>query len=361
MLSALGADLGRKVAERWVSLLGSPALAFWIGGLLAWTWGHGGFTGPNSGWRALERWWVSSFGGTSVVVQALFAVLALLVVAGSAQLGELMVFGALRLLEGYWPRWARPVRAAVVVLRGKIVDRRIERWRTLARRRDELTAGERAEYAALNRWRAGVPADPRDRMPTRLGDVLRAAESRPRHRYGLDAVVCWPRLWMAMPETARIEVAAARTRVDDGARLWLWSLLFCVWAFFTWWALAVALVGLVVGYRAALAGSVGYGELVQTCYDLYRRDLYAAAGQEPPADAREEVEAGRRLTAYLERGPAVAGEADERETRGGAAGVAADSRPTSPLPPDAGPSRGVPGPLRGGRGPVVPGPADRDA
>lgn len=307
MLSALGADLGRSVAERWVSLLSSPALVFWIGGVLAWTWAHGGFTGPDSGWRELEHWWVQSFGTTSVVVQALLAVLALLLVAGSAQLAELLLFGALRLLEGYWPRWARPVKTAVVGLRGRAIDRRVERWRTLARRREELTTDERAEYAALNRWRAGVPADPRDRMPTRLGDVLKAAESRPRHRYGLDAVVCWPRLWMAMPETARIEVSAARTPLDDGARLWLWSLFFCVWTIFAWWALGIALVGMIVGYRVAFAGSTSYGQLVQTCYDLYRRDLYTAVGQELPTDPQQEFEAGKRLTAYLERGPAVEG------------------------------------------------------
>ncbi|GAB3431352.1 hypothetical protein [Actinophytocola sediminis] len=241
-------------------------------------------------------------------MQALFAVLALLMVVGSAQIAELLVFGALRLLEGYWPRWARPVRAAVITSRGKNVDRRVKRWRTLARRREELTTDEYVEYAALNRWRIGVPPDPRDRMPTRLGDVLKAAESRSRHRYGLDAVVCWPRLWMAMPESARIEVSAARTQLDNGARLWLWSLVFCVWTIFAWWALGIALVGMIVGYRVALSGSAGYAQLVQTCYDLYRRELYISVGQEPPTDPRREVETGRRLTAYLERGPAVEGE-----------------------------------------------------
>jgi hypothetical protein len=276
-----------------------------MGGLLAWIWGHGGFTGPNSGWRELERWWAQSFGTTSAVAQALFAVLALLLVAGSAQLGELLLFGVLQLLEGYWPRWARPARAAIVALRGKAVDRRVERWRTLARRREELTSDEHAEFAALNRWRSGVPADPRDRMPTRLGDVLKAAESRSRHRYGLDAVVCWPRLWMAMPETARFEVSAARTQLDNGARLWLWSLLFCVWTVFAWWALGIALVGMAIGYRVALAGSTSYGQLVQTCYDLYRKDLYLAVGHELPTDPGQELDAGRHLTAYLERGPAL--------------------------------------------------------
>ncbi|GAA3623180.1 hypothetical protein C8D88_110209 [Lentzea atacamensis] len=311
MLSALGTGLGTKVAERWAGLLGSPALVFWIGGLLAWTWGHGGFAGPNSGWRELERWWARSFGTTSVAVQAFVAVLLLLLVAGSARLGESLIFGVLRLLEGYWPRWARPLRVVMVALRGRVVRRRAERWRAFARRREELTTAERAEYASLNRWRAGVPADPGDRMPTKLGDVLRAAESRSRHRYGLDAVVCWPPLWLAMPDTARAEVSAARTQLDDGARLWLWSLLFCVWTPFTWWALGVALLGMIVGYRVALAGSVPYGRLVQTCYDLYRKDLYAALGHEMPTDPQLEIEAGRRLTAHLERGPGLTSAAGE--------------------------------------------------
>jgi hypothetical protein len=305
VLGALGAGLGQKVADRWADLLSSPALVFWIGGLLAWVTGHGGLVGDGSGWGELERWWTRSVGATSAVVQALAAVLLLLVVAGSARLVELVVPGALRLLEGYWPRPARSLRNGMVALRGRRGDRRVERWRVLARRRAALTADERAEYAWLNQWRTGVPADPADRMPTRLGDVLKAAESRPRHRYGLEATVCWPRLWMVMPETARVEVAAARVRLDDGAVLWLWSLLFCVWTIFTWWALVVALVGMVVGYRIALAGSATFGLMVQTCFDLHRDDLYAALGQALPTDPTQERAAGRRLTAYLERGPVL--------------------------------------------------------
>jgi hypothetical protein len=289
--------LGGKVAERWATLLASPALVFWIGGVLAWVLDRGGL----SGFQEVERLW----GRTSVVAQALLVVLLLLVVGGSARLADQLKLGVLRVLEGYWPRWAAPFRAAMVTLRGKVIDSRTEKWRALARRRDTLTVSERTHYAALNSWRATLPPDPRDRMPTRLGDILRAAESRPRHRYGLDAVVCWPRLWLVMPEAARIEVATARVRLDEGALLWLWSLLVGIWMIFTWWALAVMVIGMIVGYRLALSGSIGYGQLVQTCFDLYRKDLYEALRCEMPAGADQEVEAGRRLTAYLERGPTL--------------------------------------------------------
>ncbi|QUQ63684.1 hypothetical protein JJ691_13970 [Kutzneria sp. CA-103260] len=294
--------LGGKAAERWAALLTSPALLFWIGGVLAYVWANGGLFGTDAGWSALAAVWTQTFGTTTPVSEAVLAVCALLLVAGSARLADLVTPTVLRLLEGYWGRVAGPLTA----LRGKAIDRKITRWRDLARRRSELSNGERQRYQRLNAWRVGVPADPRDRMPTRLGNLLKAAESRPRHRYGLDAVVCWPRLWLVMPEAARTEVTAARARLDEGARLWLWSLLFCVWAVFTWWALAFALLGMIIGYRTILGGAAVYGRLVLSCHDLYRKDLYTALGWELPADAREEIRAGQRLTAFLERGPQLA-------------------------------------------------------
>ena len=127
-------------------------------------------------------------------------------------------------------------------------------------------------------------------------------------------MVCWPRLWLIMPETARNEISAVHDRLNEGARLWLWSLLFCVWAIFTWWALGVALLGMIVAYRTALAEAAVYGRLVQTCYDLYRKELYATLGRTFPEDARQEILAGRRLTAYLERGPLLEPATEEPRT-----------------------------------------------
>jgi len=49
--------------------------------------------------------------------------------------------------------------------------------------------------------------------------VLRAAEDRPRDRYGLDPVVCWPHLWLTLEKETQQELASSRKELDDGARL----------------------------------------------------------------------------------------------------------------------------------------------
>lgn len=305
MLSAMWSGLGGRVADTWAGLLSSPALGFWIGGVLAWVIAHGGLVGAGSGWPELQAVVMSTFGSMPTAGQAIVAVVLLLGVAGSARIGEALLPGALRVLEGYWPRPAAPLRRSLVIVRGYFLDRRLVRWRDLAQRRTRLTATEWSDYVALTAWRVTVPPAPRDRMPTKLGDALRAAESRPEIRYGLDAVVCWPHLWLVMPEQARIETSAARRQLDDGVRLWLWSLLFIVWVVFTWWALPVAVGGMAVGCRLALIGATTYGQLVQASFDVHRRSLYEAMGWSFPADPRDEHLTGERLTAYLQRGPAL--------------------------------------------------------
>ncbi len=304
MLTALWSGIGDKAADRWAALLQSPALAFWLLGLLAWVWRHGGLWGPGSGWTDLVHAWDSALGGSGLVAQAVAVGVGLLIVSGCDQLGRLLTLPVLRLLEGYWPRWLDPLAARRIERRSERIKDDAEAWRTLFARRDALNAQEYAQLLRLEQRRAAVPTRAAERMPTALGDRLRVMESRPRLRYGLDAVTTWPRLWLLLPDTARTGASAAREGLDEAARWWAWSLLSLVWVALAWWVLPIAVLGLVVAYRWALMAAAAYAVVVQSCFDLHRDLLYTALGVPPADDPAGEREAGARVTRFLQRGAA---------------------------------------------------------
>src|SRR2546430_2383406 len=86
MLTALWSGLGDKAAERWASLLRSPALAFWLVGALAWAWAHGWLFGSAAEWGRLLHGWDQQVGRAGVVAQIALLLVLLLVVSASARL-----------------------------------------------------------------------------------------------------------------------------------------------------------------------------------------------------------------------------------------------------------------------------------
>ncbi|GAB4085956.1 hypothetical protein GCM10028784_25860 [Myceligenerans cantabricum] len=291
---SLWSTLGGKVAERYSELLLSPALGFWFGGMLAYAYARG--------WRSVADFWMTDLGEASIVIQVSVAVGALLLVAGSAKVVEWFTPPMLRLLEGYWPARADRIASWLVGRRRRRIDRDAAKWRDLYRCRETHTVSEAREFRRINTRRSMVPPSPGDRMPTGVGDVLRAMEARPRHRYGLDAVICFPHLWSVLPEHVRADLAGARRQVDDATRLICWSILFSVWMPLAWWALIPAALGALVGYRSALASAQELSTLVQSAFDLYRGLLYDAVGAERPKSHKAELAAGTALTAWFERG-----------------------------------------------------------
>ena len=69
-----------------------------------------------------------------------------------------------------------------------------------------LTGAEETNLSQLEQRLRRLPVTSALMMPTRLGNVLRAAEERPRMKYGLVAVVCWPHLWMVLDKDAKDEL-----------------------------------------------------------------------------------------------------------------------------------------------------------
>jgi hypothetical protein len=150
-------------------------------------------------------------------------------------------------------------------------------------------------------------------MPTRLGNVLRTAESYPgdKERWELDAVFWWPRLYLVLPDSARSQVDDARAALDQ--------LIVLAWLSGAFAVVALALTGaglaLPVGlgcaggglllsraaYQAAVTSAAAFGELLRACFDLYRGDVLKQLGWAMPPTLDEERELWAALGQQLYR------------------------------------------------------------
>jgi hypothetical protein len=178
--------LAEGLAGQWTAQKLGLALAFWGGGLLAWAWRYG--------WQPLVDWLVAL---DSLAAYVALAVGGLLLLTASSAGATWLQLTILRLVEGYWPWPFRGLRFALARRVEERLQPKENRWQELAdKAQEQRSAEEQDEYARLDAELSSMPVDPRHLMPTRLGNLLRAAEEYPRVRYGLATSVCWPRLWL---------------------------------------------------------------------------------------------------------------------------------------------------------------------
>ncbi len=275
MLTKFLEQLGGKLAERWAATALTPAFLFWAGGLGAWVWRHE--------WRSVESWITGlSTAGKVVLVVGGFAGLMV-----SALAAQKLAARVLRLLEGYWHPSVEWLRQWLVRRQNRKAEKAGRRFQELVRMRDEdgLSFAEENQYLELDRRLRHTPAQAEERMATRLGNILRAAERWPADKYGLDAAVCWPRLWLLLPAEAKKELTEARGGLDAGAVVWLWSVLFLVWTVLAWWAAAAGVVAAVLAHRWMIGAAETYGDLLESAFDVHRTLLYAALRWPLPANA----------------------------------------------------------------------------
>jgi hypothetical protein len=293
MIESIAAGLGGKIAARWAALLLSPTFGFWALGAAAWIWAS-----PHAASAA-----VADLAKLSSLAQGLLCVGALLIVVASGFAVERTSTTILRILQGYWPG---PLRAKLAGRFKKRLKTDEDRWQKLYESWEtgSATDTEEAGLLTVERRLAEFPAQPEQLMPTRLGNVVRAAESRPYHWYGLDAVRCWSRMWLVLPEPTKTEIGAARADLDTATTWWTWAALTVIWTVFTPWALLVALIGCWLSYQAIIAAAVRFGDLVDASFDLHRMLLYDALGWKRPVGAENERAQGKLLTETLWRGPA---------------------------------------------------------
>jgi hypothetical protein len=280
------------LAGQWTAQKLGPALVFWGGGLLAWAWRYG--------WQPLVDWLVAL---DSLAAYVALAVGGLLLLTASSAGVTWLQLTILRLVEGYWPWPFRGLRFALA----RRVEGRLQpkenRWQELAdKAQEQRSAEEQDEYARLDAELSSYPVDPRDLMPTRLGNLLRVAEEYPRVRYGLAMSVCWPRLWLILSEGTQTTLADVREQLNASARLLVWGVLFVVWTVWAWWAAPAAVAVTVAAYWAMLSAAGVYGDLLRAAFDLHRFALYEQLRWPLPAGPDGEETHGQQLSEYLFRG-----------------------------------------------------------
>ncbi|HEY0406789.1 MAG TPA: hypothetical protein VGC89_13745 [Pyrinomonadaceae bacterium] len=156
--------------------------------------------------------------------------------------------------------------------------------------------------------RSSYPAEGRI-LPTLLGNVMRAAEDFPDKRYGLDAVVFWPRLYPLLPENMLVILTDQRNQLDLAARFcatFLFAAAFSIAFLYRqgWWLIvpAVTLLLAWLSYRAAIAAARAYGLGLQTAFDLYRFELLKALHLALPVDRTTEKKSNRELSDFMRQG-----------------------------------------------------------
>ncbi|MFJ3310033.1 hypothetical protein ACIPSA_44925 [Streptomyces sp. NPDC086549] len=267
--------LGRRMlTTTWL-----PVLAFGTG-LVA-------LTAGGTGWgTALRRW-----EGLGVDVRTTAV---LLFVTATALLSQLLAAArpsVIKLFEGYWDGIPLGRRCAL---------------RLSARRPGVDTARP---------WTAPTPER---LMPTRFGNVLRAAEQAA-ERYGMDAVTAWPRLYTVLPDAFRASLATAAGTLDLMVTISMLGAVFTVAGttvaalLLPWQAAPVcAVAGLVVarlGYRGAVHAAAPYGDLVRSAFDVHRWLLIDAMGLQRPGGYAEELAQWRQIHQLWQRGHPDSGSA----------------------------------------------------
>ncbi len=184
---------------------------------------------------------------------------------------------------------------------------------TLVEQRNQLL-GELLLFYPVSDWRV---------LPTRLGNVLAAAEDHPQRLFGIDAVTLWPYLGPVLTQTGYAKFVEREKAVFDlllnstvltGA----FGLVLLTADYLTVGRSVILLYefGLVAAATAALhyftiQGAIGWGTTIRAAYALHRKELREHLGLSEPQSYDEERALWKRASQFY-REPYNAGEIASR-------------------------------------------------
>lgn len=169
-----------------------------------------------------------------------------------------------------------------------------------------------------------IPMDKRRVLPTRLGNIFAIIEEYPSIRYGMDGMVFWPRLIPVIPKEYSAMIASEKIGFDFLLNLSLLSGILGLETFvkflsnlrletfiisldnfreFKLLFLSIMFTTLFyLFYRISLTTILSMGNLVKSCYDLFRHDVLKRMNINIPDNIEEERLLWYRLSNYFASG-----------------------------------------------------------
>jgi hypothetical protein len=240
-VTTLLSELGKKLADRWLTTLVLPGLLFVAAVVVARLLGHGHAVDAARLAAEVDRLAKGVSAKPSVI--ALLVVGVLLAATGAGLLAQAVAAGVRRTWTARRPK-------------------RLVAWRASRSK------------AALDRYR---PA-----RLTPIGDRFRLADERVDVQFGLSVGLAWPRLWLLVGESTATALSTANARYRAATETTAWGVLYLALGV-VWWPAAVAgVVTVVAGYRRGRVGGAVLADLVEAAVDVHQRQLAEAVGVELP-------------------------------------------------------------------------------
>jgi hypothetical protein len=285
--------LGRKLAEKWVTLLVLPGALFVSVTAVAIILGQGGWADIDRLVRTGNQL-VAGLAPGEAPTRVILILIGILL--ASVAIGMVSRAGG-RVIEYVWlASWSGTIATAIISYRRRAWNDAHEKFVAEASARQP--GQEKLDAAARARNRISL-VEPR--RPTWLADRVVATVERVHSEYNLDMEFAWPRLWLVMPEGARSEIRSARDQFDSAVGLIAWGIMYAGLGTIWWPSTLIGVCLYIAGWWRTRNSVAVLVDLIEAAVDLYSSDLATAVGVHVE-DRRLTPEVGRAVSKLCRKG-----------------------------------------------------------
>ncbi|WP_339153757.1 hypothetical protein [Actinomadura luteofluorescens] len=266
-------DIGKKLTEKWLSLLALPGLLLVAAVVIGSSLGHR----HALDWRRLTN--TMSKDSNALQQRPVALILLLLAFLLASIFAGFVAQGLGTMVESLWLRFG-PARLGAPLVRYR--QRRWDRVQDKYLAPSDLQVGHAefsAQRARLAQDRTAISLSRPDR-PTWIGDRFRSVGVRVYGQYGIDLNAAWPRLWLLIPDNVRSELRTARTGFSSATTTVAWGILFLVVGVLWWPACIIGSVLIAIGWYRSRTAADAMASLAEATVDLFIVHLAESLGVE---------------------------------------------------------------------------------